>query len=263
MSDHVNGKTAIVTGGSRGIGRAIAEALGAEGFNVAINYNRNRDAADEAAQGVRAAGGGAHVVQADVAATEDRERLVAETTQQFGPIGLLVNNAGMAPPVRADLLEATEDSFDQVLATNLKGPYFLSQRVANHMVEHRGAFPKDRFPMIVNIGSLSAYASSTNRGEYCVAKAAMGMMTKLFADRLADEGINVYEVRPGIIQTDMTSGVKEKYDRLIVEEGLTPIRRWGQPADLAKAVVALARCDFPFTTGEAINVDGGFHLHRL
>jgi len=254
-------KVAIVTGGSRGIGRGICLGLAARGWSVAVNYRGNAAAAAEAAALVEQAGGQALIVQADIGAAEDRERLVQETVARFGRIDLLVNNAGMAPRVRLDLLETTEESYDEVMAVNLKGPFFLTQQVAKKMIEleQQGAV---EHPAIVNIGSISAYTASVNRGEYCISKAGMGMMTALFADRLAPYGINVYEVRPGIIATDMTSGVTAKYDALI-GEGLTPIRRWGQPEDIAAAVVALAEGSFPFSTGEIFNVDGGFHMRRL
>lgn len=268
-------KTAIVTGGSRGIGRGICLGLAGQGWAVVVNYRGNAAAAQEAAELVEQAGGQALIVQADIGAAEDRERLVAETLIRFGRIDLLVNNAGMAPRVRADLLEASEESYDEVMAVNLKGPFFLTQRVAKAMIdqstnaapspgtgEGRGGGDATARPAIVNIGSISAYTASINRGEYCISKAGMGMMTALFADRLAPHGINVYEVRPGIIETDMTSGVKAKYDGLI-SDGLTPIRRWGQPEDIAAAVVALAEGAFPFSTGEIFNVDGGFHIRRL
>src|SRR5690606_13635659 len=169
--------------------------------------------------------------------------------------------AGIAPRQRADLLEMTEASYDEVMAVNLKGPFFLSQRIAKLMIRLLEAGTISN-ASIVNIGSISAYTSSTNRGEYCISKAGMGMMTLLFADRLSAYGINVYEVRPGIIETDMTGKVKEKYDQLI-GDGLTPIRRWGQAEDVAKAVLALAEGSLPFSTGEIINVDGGFHMRRL
>ena len=253
-------QTAIVTGASRGIGRAIAVDLASAGFNIAINYNSNAQAAEEAASLVRDAGADAMIVQADIGNTDDRKRLVSETVAKFGPITALVNNAGVAPKVRADMLDMSEDSFDYVVGTNLKGPYFLSQEVANHMLTQADAVIGR---CIVNISSISAYTASVNRAEYCIAKAGISMMTQLFAARLADDSINVYEVRPGIIATDMTSGVKEKYDKLILEDGITPIRRWGDPSDIAKAVVAVATGAFPFSTGEVFNVDGGFHIHRL
>jgi NAD(P)-dependent dehydrogenase (short-subunit alcohol dehydrogenase family) len=187
---------------------------------------------------------------------------VDETLERFGRINLLVNNAGMGPRQRVDMLSASEDSYDEVMATNLKGPFFLTQRVANEMIELVGSEVISD-PKIVNIGSISAYTSSPARAEYCISKAGMGMMTALWADRLAEFGINVYEIRPGIIETDLTSVVKDKYDHLILDEGITPIQRWGQPEDIGKAVAAIAEGLFPFSTGEVINVDGGFHISRL
>ena len=254
-------KTAIVTGAGRGIGRGIAVSLGAEGYAVAVNYVGNQEAAEEAAGKVTEAGGEAFVIQADVAERAARERLVDETLERTGRIDLLVNNAGVGPLERLDLLEASEESFERVMAINLKGPYFLTQRVAREMIRlKRGGVVAA--PKIVNISSISAYTASPNRGEYCLSKAALSMMTRLFAVRLADEGIGVYEIRPGIIQTDMIGPATEKYDKLIAD-GLTPIRRWGQPEDVARAVVAIARDLLPFSTGEVINVDGGFHLKTL
>lgn len=253
--------TAIVTGAGRGIGRGIALGLAERGWAVVINYRGNVTAASETATAVESAGGKALLVQADIGQAADRARLVQQTLDQFGRVDLLVNNAGMAPRQRLDILETTETSYDEVMAVNLKGPFFLSQAVARAMIEQVQA-GVDPAPKIINIGSISAYTSSPNRGEYCLSKAGIGMMTALFADRLAEYGINVFELRPGIIATDMTSGVQAKYDRLI-GDGLTPIRRWGQPDDIARAVVALAEGYFPFSTGEVINIDGGFHLHRL
>jgi 3-oxoacyl-[acyl-carrier protein] reductase len=257
-------KTALVTGASRGIGRGIAVELARAGCRVAINYAGNAEAAAEALGLVEAAGGSGFVVQGDVAVAADRARLVAETVDRFGRIDLLVNNAGVAPKIRADLLDAGEESFDRLFAINLKGPYFLSQLVAKQMLAQSiddGGF-RGR---IVNITSISVYTASINRGDYCMVKAGLAMMTKLFADRLANDGINVYEIRPGVIATDMTGGVKEKYDKLILqdERGITPIRRWGKPEDIGRAVRAVAEDRFPFSTGAVFDVDGGFHLHRL
>lgn len=257
-------KTAIVTGGGRGIGRAIALALAQRGWTVVINYNANAEAARTTAQAVEAAGGAAVIVQADVSLAEDRGRLIAAAMaqgEQGGRIDLLVNNAGMAPRVRADMLDMGEASYDEVMAVNLKGPFFLTQQAARAMIElvKKGTVAA---PKIINIGSLSAYTSSVNRAEYCLSKSGIAMMTALYADRLSEYGINVYEIRPGIIATDMTQAVKGKYDALI-GNGLTPIRRWGQPEDVARAVVVLAEGMLPFSTGEVINVDGGFHLRRL
>jgi 3-oxoacyl-[acyl-carrier protein] reductase len=254
-------RVAIVTGGSRGIGRAITLALAGTGWTVVFTYNTNAAAAEEVRQALEAAGHPGLAVQVDLARAEDRERLVNAVLDEYGGIDLLVNNAGMAPRQRSDLLEIGETSYDEVMATNLKGPFFLTQRVARVMVEQvrSGAVVT---PMIINIGSLSTYTSSTNRGEYCLSKAGLGMMTALFADRLAADGILVYEVRPGIVDTDMIEKVKDKYDRLIAE-GLLPIHRLGQPEDVARAVVALASGALLYSTGEVINVDGGFHLRRL
>jgi 3-oxoacyl-[acyl-carrier protein] reductase len=254
-------KSAIVTGASRGIGRGIALALAGAGFQVVVNYARNAAAAREVAEQVAAAGAQAHLVQADIAETADRERLVAQAYAACGRIDLLVNNAGVAPAVRADLLDATEESFDRVVGINLKGPYFLTQLVARRMIEqvHSGAV---RNPKIVTVSSISAYTASVNRGDYCLAKAGLGMLTALYAARLAEHGIGVYEIRPGIVATDMTGPVKERYDALI-SGGITPIRRWGQPEDVGKAVLAVATDLLPFSTGQVIDVDGGFHLRTL
>ena len=253
----------IVTGAGRGIGRGIAIELAKLGHAVIINYAGNATAADECLQLVRAAGGEGITVQADVASAKDRARLVAETLAAFGRIDLLVNNAGIAPNVRADILDAGEESFDRLININLKGPYFLTQAVANHMIEQvKSAATPFGLPQIVTITSISAYTASVNRGDYCVAKAGLAMMTSLFAARLAEFGIKVFEVRPGVIATDMTEGVKEKYDKLIAD-GAWPIRRWGLPEDIGRAVAAIARGDFPFSTGEVFNVDGGFHLRTL
>ncbi len=255
-------QVAIVTGSSRGIGRGIALALAENGWRIVINYRNKRTAADQTARDVRSQGGEALVVQADIGDLDSLQGLVDVTLAQWGRIDMLVNNAGIAPRQRLDILQTTPESYDEVMAVNLRGPFFLSQRVAREMIRllQLGVI---NAPKIVNIGSISAYTSSTSRGEYCISKAGVGMMTKLWADRLAEYGINVYEIRPGIIATDLTAAVKEKYDRLILEEGLTPIRRWGRPDDIAKAVLAIASDLFPFSTGEVINVDGGFHLHRL
>jgi 3-oxoacyl-[acyl-carrier protein] reductase len=257
-------RTALVTGASRGIGRGIALELARAGGRVAINYAGNAEAAAESLAAVRAAGGDGFTVQGDVAVAADRERMVAETVERFGRIDLLVNNAGVAPKVRADLLEAGEESFDRLYAINLKGPFFLSQLVARQMLRQERDTEGFRGRM-VNITSISVYTASINRGDYCMVKAGLAMMTKLFADRLANDGINVYEIRPGVIATDMTGGVKAKYDKLIIEDerGITPIRRWGRPEDIGRAVRAIAEDRFPFSTGAVFDVDGGFHLHRL
>jgi 3-oxoacyl-[acyl-carrier protein] reductase len=257
MADRV----ALVTGASRGIGRGIALALSAANWHVAVNYRGNTEAANQTVSAIQSNGGSASAFQADLGSPADRTRLVEQVMAHYGRIDMLVNNAGVAPSQRMDILDVTAESYDRVMDTNLKGPFFLTQQVANLMIGllQTGSIEA---PKIVNISSISAYTSSPNRGEYCISKAGMSMITLLFADRLAEYGINVYEVRPGIIATDMTSAVNEKYDTLIAE-GLTPIRRWGQPEDVAKAVVALAEDYLPFSTGEVINVDGGFHFRRL
>lgn len=258
-------RTTLVTGASRGIGQAIAIALGAAGHDVTINYNASADAAQETARQVQAAGGRAHLVQADIGNAADRQKLLDQAVQAFGPVDLLVNNAGVAPKVRADMLELGEENFDWLMNTNLKGPFFLSQLVARHMMAQRPDAITEKRPAIINISSISAYTASTNRADYCIAKAGVAMMTQLFAARLAEHGINVYEVRPGIIATDMTSSdaVKAKYDKLILEGDLLPIKRWGRPDDVARAVVAIANNLLPYSTGQVLDVDGGFHLRRL
>ncbi len=261
MSDH---PVALVTGASRGIGRAITIALAHAGYDAVIGYAGNETAARECVALCRGAAPLRRFepCQADLASAGDRGRLVDFVASAFGRIDCLVNNAGIAPLVRADLLEASEDSFDRVLDVNLKGPYFLTQSVARWMIDLRGRLGPAYAPKIITISSVSATAASTSRGEYCVSKAGLSMLTKLFAVRLADHGVLVYEVRPGIIRTDMTASVQHKYDKLI-SQGLTPIRRWGTPDDVAAAVVALARGALPFSTGEVIDVDGGFHLRTL
>jgi NAD(P)-dependent dehydrogenase (short-subunit alcohol dehydrogenase family) len=259
-------KIAVVTGGSRGIGRAIVIDLARAGWTVVFSYRSNSTAADEVLDAVMTASPESAcpvvAVQADISLLPDRERLVNAVLDGQGGVDLLVNNAGMAPRQRTDLLEMGEASYDEVMATNLKGPFFLTQRIARIMVEQVRSGGAERQPKIINIGSISAYASSTNRGEYCLSKAGIGMLTALFADRLAPDGILVYEVRPGIIATDMSAAAREKYDRLI-GEGLLPISRWGSPGDVSRAVVALAEGVLPYSTGEVINVDGGYHLRRL
>lgn len=255
-------QVAIVTGSSRGIGRGIALSLAECGWQIVVNYRSNSVAAEEVQKAVEAAGGGVLLVQADMASRDDLDKLVDAALSKYGHIDLLVNNAGVGPRQRVDMLQVGEESYNEVMDINLKGPFFLTQRVANEMITLVKSDPI-REPKIINISSISAYTSSPPRAEYCISKAGMSMMTKLWADRLAEYRINVYEIRPGIIATDLTSVVKEKYDRLILDEGLTPIKRWGTPEDVGKAVLAIAEGLFPFSTGEVINVDGGFHLHRL
>ncbi len=258
----------MVTGSSRGIGRGIALSLAEAGFSVMVNYVGNAAGAAETARlcEARAQANGfgdvrAIPVQADIGETAGRKHLVEQTRSCFGRIDLLVNNAGISSIGRADILEATEAAFDRLMAVNLKGPYFLTQAVANWMIAERER-DSSRRPKIITISSVSRYAASVNRGDYCLAKAALGMMTKLYAVRLADYGIGVYEICPGIITSDMTAPVREQYDRRIAE-GLTPIRRWGQPSDIGRAAAAIANDQFSFSTGEVFNVDGGFHLRQL
>lgn len=257
---------ALITGASRGIGRGIALELAQLGHDLVINFAGNESAAKQTAADCseRARKSNckirAEVCQADISSAPDRARLVDFTRKAFGRIDLLVNNAGVAPEVRADVLDATEQSFDRLININVKGPYFLTQLVARWMIDQ--AQTEGRKPKIITISSVSAYTASTNRGDYCISKAALSMITPLFATRLAEFGIGVFEIRPGIIETDMTSAVKEKYDKLI-RDGLTPLPRWGQPEDVAKAVAAIAQGLLPYSTGEVINVDGGFHLRRL
>jgi NAD(P)-dependent dehydrogenase (short-subunit alcohol dehydrogenase family) len=260
---------ALITGASRGIGRGIALALAQIGWDLVVNYAGNRGAAETTAANCQAqareAGSviRAEICQADISRAADRSNLIDFTRNTFGRLDLLVNNAGVAPAVRADILEAGEESFDRLININVKGPYFLTQLAARWMIEQVKAAPTgESKPKIVTISSISAYTASINRGEYCVSKAALSMLTPLYATRLAEYGISVYEIRPGIIATDMTGPVKEKYDQLI-GDGMTPIKRWGQPADIGKAVAAIAQGMLPFSTGEVINVDGGFHLRRL
>jgi 3-oxoacyl-[acyl-carrier protein] reductase len=261
-----NRRAALVTGASRGIGRAIAVELARSGFDVMINYAANDGAAQEAQAEAISAGGKntkVRIFRADVAEEKDRASLLTAMKLDFGRLDLLVNNAGVASEKRVDLLDASEESFDRLISINLKGPYFLSQVVAKWMIEQKSRPDLAGFsPSIINITSVSAYAASPERGDYCVSKAGLSMMTKLYALRLAKEGINVYEVRPGVIATDMTANVKEKYDRMIAE-GLTPIKRWGTAEDVARAVSAIASGALQFSTGEVINVDGGFHLRQL
>jgi NAD(P)-dependent dehydrogenase (short-subunit alcohol dehydrogenase family) len=265
-------KVALVTGGSRGIGFGIAEKLAAEKWDLVINGVREESAVTEALEKLRAYGVKVGYARGDVGSREGRAAIKAATDafcrsllagDSSGPvsINLLVNNAGVAPKVRADLLETSEESYDYVVNTNLRGVFFLTQAFARDMVAAKKA-DASFAAYIVNITSISATVVSINRGEYCIAKAGFGMLTQLFAARLGSEGIPVYEVRPGVIKTDMTAGVTEKYDKLIAG-GLCVQPRWGFPDDIGKAVAGLARGDFPFSTGQVIMVDGGLTIPRL
>ena len=253
----MNEKTAVITGGSRGIGLAAARRLAADGYNISIFSTKPVDAAELFPD---ARNDCVLATRGNVARAEDRERLIYETVARFGRIDALVNNAGMAPRTRADLLDMAEGSWDEVVAVNTKGPMFLTQLAARQMLA-QPLISKKR-GTIVFISSCSADVSSITRGEYCVSKAGVSMLVKLYADRLAGDGVYVHEIRPGIIETDMTSGVRAKYDALI-EAGAFPIARWGVPEDVASAVSVFCSDNFMYTTGNVVDVDGGFHIKRL
>ncbi len=253
-------KTAIVTGAGRGIGLAVARQLGMDGCRIVMTARGRAEDYREAVSSLTSCGIEAAYVQADISVPKDRRRIVEETVRLYGRIDILVNNAGVAPLERADLLDMTEESFDRVIGINTKGTMFLTQLAAKQMLSQKRTGGIRGY--IVNISSCSAEVVSTSRGEYCVSKAGISMLTKLYADRLAGEGILVNEVRPGVIATDMTSAVKEKYDKLI-GEGVFPIARWGRPEDVADAVSALVSGKFDYSTGIHIDVDGGFHMKRL
>ncbi len=249
---------ALVTGAARGIGAGIAVELARGGCDVAVFDLID---ATETAAAVEAAGRNVLAITGDVSIAADRTRALDQIEKTFARLDVLVNNAGVAPKLRADILEAGEESYDRVMDVNLKGPYFLTQAVANWMIRQKSQRPDD-WMCIVNISSISAYTASPSRGEYCISKAGVSMATKLYAARLGEYGIGVYEIRPGIVTTDMTAAVKDKYDKLIAD-GLTPIKRWGLPDDIALAVASCVRGDLKFSTGEVINVDGGYHLRIL
>jgi 3-oxoacyl-[acyl-carrier protein] reductase len=253
--------TALVTGGSRGIGLGIARSLALDGFDVAVNGMRPEEQVRDALDALRAVGSRVIYCRGDVGDAAARGAVLDRVREEFGRLNVLVNNAGMAPRERNDLLEATEESFEEVIRVNLQGPYFLSQRVARWMIAERELDPSFR-ACIINVGSISATVASTNRGEYCISKAGIAMMTQLWAVRLGEHDIPVYEIRPGVIRTDMTAGVEARYDRLIAE-GLTLQRRWGLPEDVGRAAAALARGDFPYSTGQVVMVDGGMLIDRL
>ena len=256
-----NPHVALITGGSRGIGLGIAAALAAEGCDLAIMGRRAATEVAPVLEQLRGSGADVVYCRGDVADRDSRQQVLAAVREHFGRLNILINNAGVTPKVRADLLDATEDSYDWVMHINLKGPYFLTQAVARWMVAQHGA-DADFTGCIVNISSISATVASPNRGEYCISKAGLSMATQLWAVRLAEFGIPVYEIRPGITKTDMTAGVQAKYDRLIAE-GVTLQPRWGYPEDVGKAVAALVRGDFAYSTGQIITVDGGLTVPRL
>lgn len=249
-----------MTGGSRGIGFAIARQLGEDGFNVVIvDMNKKEDYADNFRQ-LADKGIDYLYIQGNICDAADREKVVSEAVSKFGGIHVLVNNAGVAPKVRNDLLEMTEESFDRVIGINTKGTMFFTQRIAKQMISQ--PMEGKKRGTIVNVSSCSAEVSSIGRGEYCISKAGVSMLTTLYADRLAKEGIIVNEVRPGVIATDMTAVVKEKYDKMFAD-GVFPIARWGQPEDIAGAVSAFCSDKFLYTTGNYVDIDGGFHIKRL
>jgi 3-oxoacyl-[acyl-carrier protein] reductase len=254
-------RSALITGGTRGIGLAIARALAREGWTLALGGTRPAADVQAAIDELGALGVEVHYIRGDLARSDDRARVLAATSAAVGVVNALVNNAGRAPRVRADLLDATEESFEEVVRTNLQGPYFLTQAVARDQIARRrtdAAFAAS----IVFVTSVSAEMVSLNRGDYCVSKAGLSMAARLFAARLAPEGIPVFEVRPGIVATDMTAGVRDAYDRRIAD-GLVPQGRWGQPDDVGRVVAALLRGDAPYATGTIINVDGGLSIPRL
>jgi NAD(P)-dependent dehydrogenase (short-subunit alcohol dehydrogenase family) len=252
---------ALITGGSRGIGLGIAQALVKQGYRVAINGVRAADQVVEPLKQLNAEGGKAIYCQGNVGSADDRRKIMEDIKAKWGQLNLLVNNAGVAPKERKDILEADEQSFDWLMGINLKGPYFLTQQAANWMIEQKTKNSKDSFS-IINISSVSATIASVNRGEYCISKAGMSMSTKLWAARLGEFDIPVYEIQPGVIRTDMTAGVIEKYDKMIAA-GLTLQRRWGQPEDLGKTVIALAEGMIPYATGQIIHTDGGMTIQTL
>ncbi len=260
-TENLSKPVALITGGSRGIGLGIAKCLAEEGYNLAINGIREHSQVKEVLNLLRTMGSQVLYCRGNVADLKSREKIIQEIRTKYGRLDLLVNNAGVAPKERKDILEATEESFEYIIRTNLQGPYFLTQLAANWMIEQ--SKERDDFSgCIINISSISSTIASVNRGEYCIAKAGISMATALYAVRLGEYNIPVYEVRPGIIDTDMTSGVKNKYDEMI-SNGLTIQKRWGYPEDVGKAVASLSRGDFPFSTGQVIMVDGGLTLQRL
>ncbi|MBD3213161.1 MAG: 3-ketoacyl-ACP reductase [Candidatus Lokiarchaeota archaeon] len=261
-----NMKVALVTGSTSGIGKEIVLELAKLSYHVIINGASTKELSDEYLSILTQLYGGNIkkkylYIQADVSKRSDREVMLTKIEQTFGRIDILINNAGIPPTERKDLLEASEESFERVMKVNLQGPYFLTRDIANWMIELKKNLNQYN-PIIINISSISSFTSSPNRGEYCVSKAGMTMMTKLYADRLAEYEIPVYEIQPGIIKTRMTKSVKKKYNELF-EQGITPIKRWGLPEDVAKAVKAIALGYLPYSTGDIIHIDGGFHLKRL
>jgi 3-oxoacyl-[acyl-carrier protein] reductase len=254
-------RIALITGGSRGIGFGIAKELAQNNFDLVINGTRPEHLVEEKLKELRNYGADVIYCRGNVASSDDRAKMMQDIKDHFGKLHVLVNNAGVAPKERRDILNATEESFNEVMDINLKGPYFLSQQAANWMIEQQNTNATFN-GCIINISSMSATVASVNRGEYCISKAGISMATQLFAVRLGEYNIPVFEVRPGIIETDMTSAVKDKYDKLI-QDGLCIQRRWGEPGDVGKVVASLARGDFAYSTGQVIMVDGGLTISRL
>jgi NAD(P)-dependent dehydrogenase (short-subunit alcohol dehydrogenase family) len=254
-------KIAFITGGTRGIGFGIAVALGKAGFDLALNGMRNEGEVADALEEVRKLGVNVAYFQGNVADKEDRQAMFDKILSHFGAVNLLVNNAGIAPRERADILNAKEEIWDEVMEINLKGPYFLTQLFASYFVEMKVKNPLFD-ATIINVSSISAFVASVNRGEYCISKAGIAMATKLWATRLGEYDIPVYEIQPGIIKTDMTAGVVEKYDKLF-QEGISLQRRWGLPDDVGKVAAMLAQGNLPYATGQVIKVDGGLNIQRL
>jgi len=254
-------RTAIVTGGSRGIGFGCAESLAKAGFNLVINGMRPVEQVRDRIERLESRGIRVAYAQGDVGTAEGRKTILQTTEDSFGQLDVLVNNAGVAPKERLDLLETTEESYRRLMTINCEGPFFLTQEASNWMIEQKKE-DASFHGCIINVNSISATVVSTNRGEYCVSKAALAMVTQLFAARLGEYGLGVYEVRPGVTKTDMTSGVTEKYDKLIAD-GLCVTRRWGKPEDTGRVVASLAGGIFPYSTGQVIMVDGGLTIPRL
>ena len=254
-------RSALITGGTRGIGLGVARALACDGWDLALGGVRPEADVAATLEELRQTGAAVQYFPADLGRKADRDRLIDAVRTRMGAVNALVNNAGRAPRVRADLLDATEDSFEDLMQTNLQGPYFLTQAIARDQLARRRKDPSFQ-ASIIFITSVSAEMASVNRGEYCVSKAGLAMAVRLFAARLAEHGIPVFEVRPGIIATDMTAGVQEVYNRRIAD-GLVPERRWGQPEDIGRVVAALVRGDLPYSTGSVVHVDGGLSVPRL
>jgi 3-oxoacyl-[acyl-carrier protein] reductase len=255
-------RVALITGGSRGIGCGCAENLARAGFDLAINGVRAEKDAAPALAALRALGAEVVYCRGDVSKAKDRAAILKRVRAKFGRLHVLVSNAGVAPRVRADLLETSEASWDHVVGANLKGGFFLTQAAARWLVAQKKADPAGFQGCVIIISSISATVVSTNRGEYCVSKAGLAMVAALFAARLGEFDIPVYEIRPGVIKTDMTAGVTAKYDKLLAE-GLSVTRRWGTPDDVGRAAAALAHGDFPYSTGQVVMVDGGLVMPRL